>query len=116
MRVCPRFPFSVSALAGSTNTYECGVKDTPQGPSVRGNMKISLLRILTLTLLQTASVAAANPNQLSRVRFCMPHATRFTKCIENKVAECTRSRGINCKTDPALYTVVLNTARVPVEN
>jgi hypothetical protein len=61
-------------------------------------MKISLLRILTLTVLQTASVAAANPNQLSRVRFCMPHATRFTKCIENKVAECTRSRGINCKT------------------
>src|SRR5258706_13585702 len=90
---------SVSVLCERAGgVYECGVKYTQQGLSVRGNMKIALLPILTLTVLQTASVAAANPNQLSRVRFCMPHATRFTKCIENKVAECTRSRGINCKT------------------
>ena len=29
---------------------------------------------------------------------CLPNSTRYTKCIDGKVADCTRSRNVKCKT------------------
>src|SRR5215469_10628547 len=49
-------------------------------------------------LLAAASGAQASAGELIRAGFCLPGSTRFTKCIDGKIAECTRSRNVKCKT------------------
>lgn len=57
----------------------------------------SVLKLLTLALLFPAAMATgAFDPALAGV--CLPNSTRFTKCIDGKVAQCTRSRNIKCKT------------------
>ncbi len=44
-----------------------------------------------------ASGPSAGRGWFSLPGFCLPKVTRFTKCIDNKVTNCTRSRGWDCK-------------------
>jgi hypothetical protein len=57
----------------------------------------SALKLLTFALLFPAAMAmGAFDPALAGV--CLPNSTRFTKCIDGKAAQCTRSRNIRCKT------------------
>jgi hypothetical protein len=49
-------------------------------------------------LLAAAFAIPAGAGGLVRIGFCLPGSTRFTKCIDGKLAECTRSRNVKCKT------------------
>jgi hypothetical protein len=49
-------------------------------------------------LLAAAFAVPAGAAGLLRVGFCLPGSTRFTTCIDGKIAECTRSRNVKCKT------------------
>jgi hypothetical protein len=54
-------------------------------------------KLLTFALLFPAVMAAgAFDPVLAGV--CLPNSMRFTKCIDGKAAQCTRSRNIKCKT------------------
>ena len=46
-------------------------------------------------LLPALAVVSAHP---AFAGVCLPNSTRFTKCIDGKAAQCTRSRNIRCKT------------------
>ena len=51
----------------------------------------SALKLLTFALLFAAAMAmGAFDPALAGV--CLPNSTRFTKCIDGKAAQCTRSR------------------------
>jgi hypothetical protein len=39
----------------------------------------------------------AGARELVPARFCLPQTSRFTKCIDGKIASCTRSRNVKCK-------------------
>jgi hypothetical protein len=52
-------------------------------------------------LLAAAFVVPASADGLTRAAFCLPGSTRFTKCIDGKLAECTRWRNVKCKTRQA---------------
>ena len=58
---------------------------------------MSTLRILTLIMLLPAA-SVADTRVLVLAGLCLPQTTRFTKCIDGKIAECTRSRNVKCKT------------------
>lgn len=62
----------------------------------RTQMK-SVLKLLTLALLFPAIIAVADLHP-ALAGVCLPNSTRFTKCIDGKAAQCTRSRNIKCKT------------------
>jgi hypothetical protein len=49
-------------------------------------------------LLAAANAVPASTAGLIRAGFCLPGSTRFTKCIDGKLAECTRWRNVKCKT------------------
>ncbi len=49
-------------------------------------------------LLVPAFRQAVTASGLVRIGFCLPLTMRFTKCIDGRIADCTRSRGFNCKT------------------
>ncbi len=51
------------------------------------------VRVLMLTVLMHAAFGASEPANA----LCLPSTTRFTKCIDGKVSECTRERGLSCK-------------------
>ncbi|MFY9640939.1 MAG: hypothetical protein WCD20_16840 [Rhodomicrobium sp.] len=53
---------------------------------------------LILTLIALFPPRAADAQEVALAGLCLPQTTRFTKCIDGKVAECTRSRNIRCKT------------------
>ena len=56
------------------------------------------LGILAAAMLLPAPVAPAAPaGDLVFAGFCLPLTSRFTKCIDGKIAECIRQRGFNCK-------------------
>jgi hypothetical protein len=56
-------------------------------------------RILTVTVLLPAAIApAAHASGLILAGICLPLTSRFTKCIDGKVAECIRTRNVRCKT------------------
>jgi len=44
------------------------------------------------------ALTAAQANELIPVGLCTPLTTRYTKCVGDKLVQCTRSRGISCKT------------------
>jgi hypothetical protein len=49
------------------------------------------LRVLAVAILLGAFAPRA-------AGICLPTSTRFTKCVDGKVADCTRSRDFKCKT------------------
>ena len=57
----------------------------------------STLRILIVTALLPAAFAAAAIRP-AHAGVCLPNSTRYTKCVDGKAADCTRSRSIRCKT------------------
>jgi hypothetical protein len=57
----------------------------------------STLRILIVTALLPAALAAA-ATRPAHAGICLPNSTRYTKCVDGKTADCTRSRNIKCKT------------------
>ncbi len=67
------------------------------GGQVTANTMISTLRILILILLVPAP-RPADASEVVLARLCLPQTTRFTKCMDGKIAECTRSRNVKCKT------------------
>ncbi|MGA7325062.1 MAG: hypothetical protein WBX25_11395 [Rhodomicrobium sp.] len=56
------------------------------------------LRNISAAMALMLVLAPAQANELVLIGICMPLTTRYSKCVENKVAQCTRSRGVNCKT------------------
>ncbi len=59
----------------------------------------SVYGILALAMLLAAVMApAAEAGETVLAGFCMPLTSRFTKCIDGKVAECVRTRSMTCKT------------------
>ncbi len=57
----------------------------------------SAVKLLTFALLFPA-VMATGAFDPALAGVCLPNSTRFTKCIDGKAAQCTRSRNIRCKT------------------
>lgn len=53
--------------------------------------------ILALIALLLAA-SAAQAGELILARLCLPQTSRFTKCIGGRIASCTRSRNVKCKT------------------
>jgi hypothetical protein len=49
-------------------------------------------------LLVAAFAVPAGAAGLLHVGFCLPGSTLFMRCIDGKLAECTRSRNVKCKT------------------
>ncbi|MGO9174315.1 MAG: hypothetical protein ACLP7P_20450 [Rhodomicrobium sp.] len=59
----------------------------------------STFRILCATLLLPAAIApAAHASGLILAGICLPLTSRYTKCVDGKVAECIRTRNVTCKT------------------
>ena len=58
---------------------------------------MKILRVLTVAALLPA-VLATIAGRAAFAGVCLPNSTRFTKCVDGKAADCTRSRNIRCKT------------------
>jgi hypothetical protein len=57
----------------------------------------SAMRLLAFVLLFQA-IMASGAFDPALAGVCLPNSTRFTKCVDGKAAQCTRSRNIKCKT------------------
>lgn len=51
--------------------------------------------LASIAFLSAACAAGAHEARLARL--CLPQTSRFTKCVDGKIANCTRSRNVKCK-------------------
>ncbi len=61
-------------------------------------MKRKLQILAAAILLPAAMAPAAEAGEFVLAGICMPLTSRFTKCIDGKIAECVRTRSMTCKT------------------
>jgi hypothetical protein len=52
------------------------------------------LRILLACALLPAAFASTAP---ASAAVCLPNSTRYTKCVDGAIFDCTKSRSIKCK-------------------
>jgi hypothetical protein len=58
----------------------------------------SRLQILFAGAALSAVLAACAASPASARGVCLPNSTRYYKCTDGKLADCTKSRNVRCKT------------------
>jgi hypothetical protein len=58
----------------------------------------SWFHIFAAGAILAADLAASCVSPASARGVCLPNSTRYFKCVDGKIADCTKARNIGCKT------------------